>query len=308
MSGYTKVFGSIIHSTIWRDDDHVRLVWITMLAMAGEDGVVEASVPGLMDAARVTRGNVEDALERLMSPDPDSRNPDHEGRRIAAIDGGWLLLNHDKYKYKMSKEEKLERDRENSRIRSQRYRDKRHAIVTPVTQRHEESRENGHQTIPDHTRSDQTRIEDGSHAPAHDQRGAYNAGKITDKEAAPATHPLVALCMKLWPQWPRDQIEQSVLAWKSGRLDITDKVLQDAKASFNPREPYSRLHTWIARQAQFAARDAEKTASGPNVGRPQPEEFTPEPFVPLTDEEAAEVDRIQADYHSKHSPPEGEEG
>ena len=53
MSGYTKLHSNIIHSTIWRAPNHVRLVWITMLALCDRDGVVEASVPGLADAARV---------------------------------------------------------------------------------------------------------------------------------------------------------------------------------------------------------------------------------------------------------------
>jgi hypothetical protein len=31
-------------------------------------------------------------------PDPDSRTKDFEGRRIDTIEGGWLLLNHSKYR------------------------------------------------------------------------------------------------------------------------------------------------------------------------------------------------------------------
>lgn len=33
-----------------------------------------------------------------MSPDAYSRTPDNEGRRIEPIDGGWRLLNHEKYR------------------------------------------------------------------------------------------------------------------------------------------------------------------------------------------------------------------
>jgi hypothetical protein len=106
MAGYTKLFSSIIHSTIWREADHIRIVWITMLAMADRDGVVESSVPGLADASRVTLGECREALAALMAPDPDSRTPDNEGRRIAPIDGGWELLNYNKYREKLSKEQK----------------------------------------------------------------------------------------------------------------------------------------------------------------------------------------------------------
>lgn len=111
MAGYTKLFGSILHSTVWLAPSHVRLVWITMLAMSDRDGCVEASVPGLASAARVTRAEADDAISVLLAPDPDSRTPDHEGRRIEAVDGGWRLLNHGKYRARMSQDEQREKAR-----------------------------------------------------------------------------------------------------------------------------------------------------------------------------------------------------
>jgi hypothetical protein len=44
----------------------------------------------------------------LLSPDPDSRTEDYEGRRIEVVDGGWRLINHAKYRAKMSEAERLE--------------------------------------------------------------------------------------------------------------------------------------------------------------------------------------------------------
>jgi len=111
VSGYTKLFSTIVASTIWREPDHVRIVWITMLAMSNADGVVEASVPGLADLARVTVEQCEDALTRLRSPDPYSRTKDHEGRRIADVDGGFLILNRAKYREKFSVKERREYQR-----------------------------------------------------------------------------------------------------------------------------------------------------------------------------------------------------
>jgi hypothetical protein len=95
---FTKLFTSITESTIWREDDATRLMWITMLAMADSRGRVFASVPGLADRARVPVDRARIALGKFLAPDPDSRTPDHEGRRIEAIDGGWRLLNHAKYR------------------------------------------------------------------------------------------------------------------------------------------------------------------------------------------------------------------
>jgi hypothetical protein len=105
MTGYTKLFNSILGSTIWREDPITKVAWITMLAMADCDGVVEASIPGLAHFAGVTLADTEAAVQKLLSPDPYSRSPEYDGRRIEPVDGGWRLLNHDKYREKLSKED-----------------------------------------------------------------------------------------------------------------------------------------------------------------------------------------------------------
>lgn len=79
-----------------------------MLAMCDKYGVIECSLPGLADAARVSREECVEALRVLMSPDPDSRTKDNEGRRIGEVEGGWRILNHAKYRDKMSPEHRLE--------------------------------------------------------------------------------------------------------------------------------------------------------------------------------------------------------
>lgn len=120
MTGYTKLFHSILASTVWREPNEVRLVWITMLAMADRYGLVEGSVPGLADFARVSVEDCRSALERLASPDPDSRSKEDDGRRIRPVDGGWQLVNHAKYRAKMSADDR----REYLRRKQQQYRAK----------------------------------------------------------------------------------------------------------------------------------------------------------------------------------------
>ena len=130
MAGYTKLFGSILHSTVWHTPGHVRLVWITMLAMSDRDGIVEASVPGLAIAARVERSQCEQALAMFLAPDPDSRTKAFEGRRIEEVDGGWRLLNHAVYRERASADEQ----REKSAIRMRRKRERDAAVTPRVTQ------------------------------------------------------------------------------------------------------------------------------------------------------------------------------
>jgi hypothetical protein len=96
--GFTKLFSSLVHSTVWREEMHVKVVWVTMLALANRHGDVLASVPGLADAARVSLEQCVDALEKFKAPDPWSRTKTHEGRRVIEVDGGWNLLNYPKYR------------------------------------------------------------------------------------------------------------------------------------------------------------------------------------------------------------------
>jgi uncharacterized phage protein (TIGR02220 family) len=95
---FTKLFSSITESTIWTEDHPTRLTWITMLAMADRKGRVWASIPGLANRARVTVAEAENAIHKFLSPDKYSRTEDNGGRRIEPIDGGWRLLNHEKYR------------------------------------------------------------------------------------------------------------------------------------------------------------------------------------------------------------------
>lgn len=103
---YTKLFKGITASTIVEEPLATRWLWVTMLAMADSAGVVYGSVPGLARLANIPLADCEQGLQRLSAPDPHSRTREHEGRRIEAIDGGWLILNHGKYKAIRSAEER----------------------------------------------------------------------------------------------------------------------------------------------------------------------------------------------------------
>jgi hypothetical protein len=129
VSGYTKLFNSIIGSTIWQENPATKVVWITMLTMRDKGGVVEASVPGLAKLAGVSIEEAEVALTKFLSPDPYSSSPENEGRRIERVDGGWRILNHYKYQEKMSKDDIRERDC----IRQRQYREQKKCHREGVT-------------------------------------------------------------------------------------------------------------------------------------------------------------------------------
>ena len=125
MPNYTKLFNSIITSTIWTEDDKTRIVWITMLAIADQNGEIQGSIPGLARLAGVSVKDTETALEKFLSPDAYSRTPDYDGRRICKIEGGWELLNHAKYRRMAS----LADQKEANAKRQKRHRE-RNASVT----------------------------------------------------------------------------------------------------------------------------------------------------------------------------------
>lgn len=95
---FAKLDEGITKSSIWSEPLHVRVVWISFLAEKDESGFVAASRSGMIRICNVTPEQFDDAEKILSSPDEDSRTPDYEGRRIAKVDGGWIVLNHEKYR------------------------------------------------------------------------------------------------------------------------------------------------------------------------------------------------------------------
>lgn len=156
MNGYTKLFGSIVGSSIWSEDDQTRIVWITMLAIANADGEVEASPIGLARLSGVNVEAVEKALERFQQPDRYSRTKAHDGRRIAECDGGWRLLNYDLYREKMDIDDRRRKAAERQRRKRERDASRNvtpcHAPSRDVTESHDKK------TRQDKTRRDKKRF------------------------------------------------------------------------------------------------------------------------------------------------------
>lgn len=116
---FVKLDTKILNSTTWLDADACK-VFITALLMAepyevrepirsiqirstdeaefvvpvGWYGFVPAAGPGIAYRAIIEQDRALDALERLASPDPGSRTPDHNGRRMVRVSGGYLILNY----------------------------------------------------------------------------------------------------------------------------------------------------------------------------------------------------------------------
>jgi hypothetical protein len=112
MEGFTKLYKSILDSSVWDEDVYTRILWVTMLAAVDMEGKVIASRDRLRAKANIPHRQFDKALETLAAPDPESRTPDNEGRRIEKIQGGWLILNHELYLQKGREDERREYKRQ----------------------------------------------------------------------------------------------------------------------------------------------------------------------------------------------------
>lgn len=127
-SGYVKIYGSILGSSVWAEAPSTRIVWITMLALADANGHVEASVGGLARFANVSPRQCAAALEILSAPDPDSKSPAFEGRRIEKAERGWTILNYKTYREMQSPKQVA--DAERQRLHRERVKAERDASQT----------------------------------------------------------------------------------------------------------------------------------------------------------------------------------
>lgn len=121
---FVKLDCGLLDSTLWSDEDGSR-IFITALLMArprqykaavpqiavreiretgwsapaGWYGFIAAAGVGIAQRALISdRERALTALERLGDVDDESRSKDHEGRRLIRVDGGYIVLNYDKYR------------------------------------------------------------------------------------------------------------------------------------------------------------------------------------------------------------------
>lgn len=125
MSTFVKLDSGFLESSTWLDRD-ARDIFITALLLAvpreftepvqqlshdsleptgwsapkGWYGFVRASGSSLIDRAKVEQNEGAKALHRLGAPDPESRSPEYDGRRMVRVSGGWIVLNYDRYRRK----------------------------------------------------------------------------------------------------------------------------------------------------------------------------------------------------------------
>lgn len=128
---YNKLFTKILDSSIWLESSPTRIVWLTFLAVMDEKGFASFAAAGnVANRARVTLEEAKAALTVLEAPDPESSDPDNEGRRLERVPGGWMVLNAEKHRDLVTRAIKQAQTAE--RVRRHRERMKRSSNA-PVT-------------------------------------------------------------------------------------------------------------------------------------------------------------------------------
>lgn len=104
---FAKVFNQIFDSSI-ADNPHLRHFFMDLLVLADSDGLVDMTPGAIAARTRLAKDDVLAWLGMLEQPDPESRTPALEGRRIARLDEsrtwGWRIVNFEKYRQSATKE------------------------------------------------------------------------------------------------------------------------------------------------------------------------------------------------------------
>ncbi len=118
---YNKLFTKILDSSIWLAPDPHRLVWITLIAAMDQNGYAQfACIENLAARARVSTDATRQAIATFQEPDPFDPTQPFEGRRIERMEGGWLILNAEKYRNLVTRAVANEQ----ARIRMKKHRDR----------------------------------------------------------------------------------------------------------------------------------------------------------------------------------------
>ena len=125
---YGKIFKQIYKGTLAMVGPWQALVTFQqMIILADQDGVVDMTPDALSRETTIPLDIITKGLEALSQPDPESRTPDEEGRRIVLLSDsrswGWRIVNYDHYR-------KLQTDEERRAYHRRYYREKRSKSAT----------------------------------------------------------------------------------------------------------------------------------------------------------------------------------
>ncbi len=119
---YGKVFTAMFDGTLATKGPWQALVTFQqMIALADREGIVDMTPEAISRRTTIPLDIIAAGIEALEAPDPDSRSPDYDGRRIIRLADnrtwGWRLVNYGHYRGIRSLDERREYMRKYQRDR-----------------------------------------------------------------------------------------------------------------------------------------------------------------------------------------------
>ena len=111
---YGKIFDSMYEGTLYGHWEAIVTLQ-QMLVLCNREGVIDMTPQAISARTSIPFEIIEKGLKLLADPDPYSRTPGDDGRRIVTMDAhrpwGWVIVNYAKYRDMKTREEKNEADR-----------------------------------------------------------------------------------------------------------------------------------------------------------------------------------------------------
>lgn len=134
--GYTPAFDDIYMGTLYGRWP-AAAVWASLLPLIDANGCIDMSLQAICGMTGWPMDLLKQGIEQLMEPDPDSRSPDSEGRRLVPMEPGrpwgWRAVNHRKYRERARLQNKNAREVESGQNQE------RMATKPPLTAAHRRS-------------------------------------------------------------------------------------------------------------------------------------------------------------------------
>lgn len=245
---FVKIFQTIYDSSI-ADDWKTRVVFQDLLTLADRNGVVDMTIAAIHRRTNLPLEMILEAIPKLEGPDPTSRSPVKEGRRIERLDAhrdwGWTIVNYQKYRESVNKEMLRVGEAERKAAYRRKQRNSRPPPVPPPNLREEDIDIEGEQSgTKRHCPGQSRTVPDISHILAWLQDTNANGSDYSELEARSA---FLALKAGGW-QWGKREI----IDWRSA---IERQIQTDRK--YGPNKNTSRNST----------KDTSRNAGTLNEGR-----------------------------------------
>ena len=143
---YGKVFSSIYDGTLYGHWEAI-VTMQQLIVLCTPDGMVDMTPHAIAARTSIPLKIIEKGLKLLSNPDPHTRTPGDDGRRIVLMDAhrpwGWVIVNHSKYQHMQDADtvraqtrERVRKHREQKRLVTDGNGQKRHSdsdSSTPLT-------------------------------------------------------------------------------------------------------------------------------------------------------------------------------